>query len=213
MVCKEGLEPSRFLHTGIQDQAATIYGATHGLKFKLYITMKPHQLPIITIEDCNSLKDIAIKLNLSLNGRSNKIVKEYLALNSIDSSHLDPNKNRFRKYEIVSKECPVCSKIFETKKNSPDEKTTCSMSCANTHFRSGENHPNFKDGNTKYRQLVTIEKCNRCGFNSEPSILHVHHIDRNRSNNTFENLEVLCPNCHHLEHFRQRDGMFSHLKK
>lgn len=174
--------------------------------------MKIIDLPIVTIEDCNSLKDIAIKLKLPLNGRSNQIVKEYLTLHDIDTSGLDPNKNRFRKYTVISKECPICNKTFETLEGSPEEKTTCSIGCANTYFRSGTNHPNYKHGTSLYRDLVKIEECNRCGYNQEPNILHVHHIDRNRSNNVEENLEVLCPNCHTLEHYQNKDGMYSHLK-
>lgn len=44
-------------------------------------------------------------------------------------------------------------------------------------------------------------KCNRCNFDSNLKILVVHHKDRNRKNNTLENLEILCPNCHATEHF------------
>lgn len=42
--------------------------------------------------------------------------------------------------------------------------------------------------------------CNRCRFNDE-RILVVHHLDRNRKNNALDNLEILCPNCHAMEHY------------
>lgn len=45
-----------------------------------------------------------------------------------------------------------------------------------------------------------IVACERCGFDANPVILGVHHKDRNRKNNEASNLEVLCPNCHSLEH-------------
>lgn len=45
------------------------------------------------------------------------------------------------------------------------------------------------------------QKCNRCQFDSCPEILVVHHKDEDRSNNSLENLEVLCPNCHAIEHY------------
>jgi 5-methylcytosine-specific restriction endonuclease McrA len=45
-----------------------------------------------------------------------------------------------------------------------------------------------------------ILQCNRCGYDAEIKILGVHHKDRNRKNNALNNLEVLCPNCHSLEH-------------
>lgn len=42
--------------------------------------------------------------------------------------------------------------------------------------------------------------CERCGFDKDPAII-VHHKDRNRSNNDISNLEVLCCNCHAIEHW------------
>jgi 5-methylcytosine-specific restriction endonuclease McrA len=47
-----------------------------------------------------------------------------------------------------------------------------------------------------------IIKCERCEYDEMPEILGVHHKDRNRKNNDLSNLEVLCPNCHSLEHLR-----------
>jgi len=38
--------------------------------------------------------------------------------------------------------------------------------------------------------------CEVCSYVKVPEILHVHHKDRNRSNNDLSNLQVLCPNCH-----------------
>lgn len=46
-----------------------------------------------------------------------------------------------------------------------------------------------------------ILKCARCGFDEPREILAVHHRDHNRRNNAPENLEILCPNCHAIEHF------------
>jgi hypothetical protein len=50
--------------------------------------------------------------------------------------------------------------------------------------------------------------CERCGWSQEPGILELHHRDRNGRNNDIKNLEVLCPNCHSLEHFEANDGQF-----
>lgn len=40
--------------------------------------------------------------------------------------------------------------------------------------------------------------CMRCGYDK---FVVVHHRDYNRSNNSLENLEIICPNCHALEHW------------
>ena len=39
-------------------------------------------------------------------------------------------------------------------------------------------------------------KCLGCGFNETPTLLDVHHKDRNQANNDPTNLQVLCVMCH-----------------
>lgn len=39
-------------------------------------------------------------------------------------------------------------------------------------------------------------ECANCGWNEDPDVLEVHHIDENRSHNKLENLIILCPTCH-----------------
>jgi hypothetical protein len=42
-------------------------------------------------------------------------------------------------------------------------------------------------------------RCERCGlteWNGEPLNMQLHHKDGDGTNNTLENLELLCPNCH-----------------
>lgn len=44
-------------------------------------------------------------------------------------------------------------------------------------------------------------KCEHCGLETwlnQPIPLELHHKDGNKDNNTFENYELLCPNCHAL---------------
>ncbi|MFM2190162.1 MAG: hypothetical protein RL491_548 [Bacteroidota bacterium] len=44
-------------------------------------------------------------------------------------------------------------------------------------------------------------KCEMCcltEWRSNPIALEVHHKDGNRTNNNYENLQLLCPNCHAL---------------
>lgn len=43
--------------------------------------------------------------------------------------------------------------------------------------------------------------CNRC-HSDDIDILCVHHIDKNRKNNSYENLETLCANCHYKIHWQ-----------
>jgi hypothetical protein len=60
-----------------------------------------------------------------------------------------------------------------------------------------------KRGKTLLAPLTHLrgEKCERCGLSEwqgEKLPLQVHHIDGDRTNNSLENLMVLCPNCHSL---------------
>lgn len=62
----------------------------------------------------------------------------------------------------------------------------------------------------KKKEMFISEKgkCERCGF-GDLRVLIIHHKDRNRKNNNRMNLEVICPNCHFLEHYLAKDGMYS----
>lgn len=42
--------------------------------------------------------------------------------------------------------------------------------------------------------------CQKCKWKKVPKVLHIHHKDRNPLNNQLSNLELLCPNCHAIEH-------------
>lgn len=65
--------------------------------------------------------------------------------------------------------------------------------------------PHYDRGshNTRYRTValrILPSRCNRCGYEEHVEILQVHHKDRDRANNAIQNLEILCPNCHAIEH-------------
>lgn len=90
-------------------------------------------------------------------------------------------------------------------KNSKSGNVFCNKSCAcsynNSHFRTGENNPNFKDGVYKGSHYATIAyreylwKCACCN-NEDPDVIQVHHIDGNHFNNSIDNLIPICANCH-----------------
>lgn len=55
----------------------------------------------------------------------------------------------------------------------------------------------------KFLLELKENKCELCGWDkinptTKKSPLEIHHIDGNYLNNTLENLQVLCPNCHSL---------------
>jgi 5-methylcytosine-specific restriction endonuclease McrA len=60
----------------------------------------------------------------------------------------------------------------------------------------------------KLRLLDKFGACQRCGYFEVVAILEINHKDRNRKNKAEENLELLCPNCHTIEHLEAGDGQF-----
>ncbi len=109
-------------------------------------------------------------------------------------------------------ECNNCSKkIYRTPRDyrkSRSKRFFCSVSChcswENKNVRCGVNAPNWIAGENAYRDIMrrsgVVKKCNRCGIDDK-RVLSVHHKDVNRKNNTIENLEWLCRNCHFLAHW------------
>lgn len=94
-------------------------------------------------------------------------------------------------------DCPVCGKEF---KKARKEQTTCSKSCSNTYFRSGENHPSFKTGEASYRIKSIKHYGHKCLVCDEENVIEVHHIDENRHNNSIDNIIPLCPTHHRYMH-------------
>lgn len=52
-----------------------------------------------------------------------------------------------------------------------------------------------------FEDNIRKKKCENCGITEwmgKPAPLELHHIDGDRFNNDFSNLQILCPNCHSL---------------
>ena len=147
---------------------------------------------MITVKCVVCGKDYQIELK-----RYNQKIKE-------NTAFYCSNECRTHKGSQLCK-CATCGKeIWRTNSQLARSKTGnvyCSRSCAtiknNTLFKTGENHPNYNGNDYRRHALKHYEhKCCICGYNEEPAILEIHHIDENRQNNELKNLCVLCPNCH-----------------
>ena len=74
-------------------------------------------------------------------------------------------------------------------------------------------YPNFQSYKLKQRlykeglKSNTCEICGICEWNGSPIQCELDHIDGNKNNHSYENLRILCPNCHsQTETFRFKRG-------
>jgi hypothetical protein len=128
------------------------------------------------------------------------------------------NKQRCSKKLV---ECSYCGEEFKCKKSRLENKSG-TLYCCREHKDKAQridshveqlSPSHYDEGKATYRQRALREqsgkpKCNRCKKELPKPILQIHHKDRNRDNNNLNNLEVLCPNCHVMEHYKAEDGWF-----
>jgi hypothetical protein len=164
-------------------------------------------MEINLIKNCKTKSEAIKKLFGYYNGRVKKEFEIFVIENNINIEHL---KSKPSKYENITKDCPVCGNTFETKLGSKKEKITCSHSCANTYFRSGELHPNWKD--ESYRSTCFEHHNKKCVICDENKIVTVHHYDENHNNNKPENLIPLCPTHHQYVHSRYKDEVINKIE-
>lgn len=102
---------------------------------------------------------------------------------------------RIKRLNVTEKKkCIVCGKNFATTYHN---KKYCSRECG----RRGQKFLPRKDRRRENQRLVAfMSACQKCGYKEYLCILGVHHIDKNPHNNEPDNLIVLCPNCHSIEH-------------
>lgn len=112
--------------------------------------------------------------------------------------------------------CPICGVKFDRNKSQVKRSRSgiqfCGRKCKDIGQRIESGivaiqPPHYKSSSqfgASYRVFAFRHYphvCNRCGYDKYEDVLEVHHKDRNRSNNSVDNLEILCPTCHCEEHF------------
>ena len=132
-----------------------------------------------------------------------------------------PAWNRGRKTGSI-RSCPVCGRQFYVPPSS--KKVTCSYSCSNKYFHSGDGNGMRRLANDRlisngeappstYRRLCFEEHGKRCIVCGEDKIVSVHHLTENHSDNSVENLIPLCPTHHQYLHSRYKNEILPKIQE
>lgn len=112
--------------------------------------------------------------------------------------------------------CSYCGVEFYKQNSNLKNSKSGLYFCCRSHKDLGQKIGGFKeimpphygngrvDNSNYYRRIAfsdKAKKCERCGYDDNENAILVHHKDRNRLNASKENLEILCYNCHTIEHF------------
>lgn len=108
--------------------------------------------------------------------------------------------------------CSYCGKAFHKAPNRLTQSKSRLYFCCREHKDLAQRiggikaiqPDHYKDGTREYRLQAfrnLPNYCNRCGYDKHIAALVVHHKDRDRSNGNITNLEILCSNCHAIEHW------------
>ena len=101
--------------------------------------------------------------------------------------------------------CPICSTSFRKRPGK-----FCSRACANksrlgTYYTGSRKKDKCTTIRGLKKRLIELRgaTCERCSYSTYATILIVHHVLPRAKGGTNEltNLELICPNCHAVEHF------------
>lgn len=128
-----------------------------------------------------SIRDALRKLGVSqkdLSRAYSSLIFEVHRL-SLDISHFDGRQHLKLTNDILSKKTIPLELVFENK-----------IPMKSAHLRRRLISEEYK--------LYLCEKCKRSEYLGEIIPLELHHKNGNNVDNSFENIEILCPNCHSL---------------
>jgi hypothetical protein len=124
---------------------------------------------------------------------------------------------RHRIKPVANVSCAFCNKAFYLNASKQAKSKSGLFFCCRKHKDTAQRiggieqiqpkHYGINNGKHSYRVRAINaygNKCNRCGYDENSAAIVVHHIDWNHNNTKLSNLEVLCANCHAIEHWSKK---------
>lgn len=121
------------------------------------------------VANSRSYMELAKQLGYSLGGSYVNSMRKMIAHYNFDVSHfIDPTQSNANNFDYSRF---TTNSLYAAKQLRP----------ALLHLRGNQ-----------------CEQCKLTEWLEQPIVLEVHHLDGDKTNNTLENLQLLCPNCHSL---------------
>jgi Zn finger protein HypA/HybF involved in hydrogenase expression len=125
----------------------------------------------VFVKDSVTFSEVLRKLNIPIQGNNSVTLRKLLDENNIDYSHFTGRARFYSTNYVESKEYTEGRKEIRT----------------------------FKLKEKLLKEHLIEYKCDVCGISTWQNkhiVLQLHHIDGNNTNNSIDNLQLLCPNCH-----------------
>ena len=125
----------------------------------------------IAVKNSINFTEVLNKIGVPRQGNNSKTLKNILDTNNIDYSHFTGRARNYKTSYVNASEYL----------NSNKKIGTCALK------------------KKLLKENLIENKCAICGlteWRNKPITLQLHHIDGNPNNNSLDNLQLLCPNCH-----------------
>lgn len=101
--------------------------------------------------------------------------------------------------------CPKCGEVFKQKRSN---QKFCTKKCKHYYYVRVRKKK-LQQPYAKFKK----SSCDFCGFKAiDTCQLDIDHIDGNHKNNSLENLQTLCANCHRLKTKLNKEGPYKWKK-
>ena len=172
------------------------------------------------ISQSESYSQVMNKLNVNRNGGNQTWLKNFITINNLSIDHFKQNRPKEKSF------CLNCGK--EIKKGNLYCNGICQAEYARRQYierwkKGEETGSKGSDDVSNHVRKYMFEKnnnsCEICGWHEVNPYtglvpLQIHHIDGDCKNNSEENLQLLCPNCHALtENFGSRNENCTRIDK
>ena len=137
------------------------------------------------IKESFSWAEAMRKLDIKNSGGMHRLIKSHVVSHGIDFSHF---KGRGWSKGLNKTNSEKINNIANLIKK-PDEQV----------FKKGSTYQGSKLKERLIKDHGWKDECSVCGLTDwlgNPITLHLDHIDGDHTNNEFENLRIICPNCH-----------------